>query len=136
MQRDRSFHGPALHAQAWGRARCRAGRVRGEKRRHRRPTRRSLTGCARNDVTQFIPLLEAVPPARGKRVRPRLRPDVVVGDRGYDHDKYRRLGWGLGVKPLIPRRGSEHGSGLGTHRWGVERAFAHLHRSRRLRSRR
>ncbi len=46
-----------------------------------------------------------------------------------------RPGWGLGVKPLIARRGTEHGSGLGTQRWVVERAFAHLHWFRRLRIR-
>jgi hypothetical protein len=39
------------------------------------------------------------------------------------------------VKPLIARRGTEHGSGLGTQRWVVERAFAHLHWFRRLRIR-
>ncbi len=63
-------------------------------------------------------------------------PDVVLGDRGYDHDKYRRLVRDLGVKPLITRRGTEHGSGPGTQRWLVERAFAHLHWFRRLRIRR
>ncbi len=78
-----------------------------------------LTGGNRNDVTQLIPLLEAVPPVRGGRGRPRRRPDVVLGDRGYDHDKYRRLVRALGVKPLIARRGTEHGSGLGTQRWGL-----------------
>lgn len=82
---------------------------------------------------------QAVPPVRGKRGRPRRRPNVALGDRGYDHDKYRRLawdfGWDLGVKPLIARRGTEHGSGLGTQRWVVERAFAHLHWFRRLRIR-
>lgn len=72
---------------------------------------------------------------RGKRGRPRCRPDVVLGDRGYDHDKYRRLVWDLGVKPLIARRGTEHGSGLGTQRWVVERTFAHLRWFRRLRIR-
>ncbi|EFL35900.1 transposase [Streptomyces viridochromogenes DSM 40736] len=41
---------------------------------------------------------------------------MVLGDRGYDHDKYRRLVRDLGVKPLIARRGTEHGSGLGTQR--------------------
>jgi transposase len=46
----------------------------------------------------------------------------VPGDRGYDHDEYRRLVWDLGVKPLIARRGTENGSGLGTQRWVVERA--------------
>jgi len=94
-----------------------------------------LTGGNRNDVTQLIPLLQAVPPVRGKRGRPRRRPDVVLGDRGYDHDKYRRMVWDLGVKPLIARRGTEHGSGRGTQRWVVERAFAHLHWFRRLRIR-
>ncbi|CAM5645777.1 hypothetical protein SPURM210S_01824 [Streptomyces purpurascens] len=60
---------------------------------------------------------------------------MVLGDRGYDHDKYRRMVRDLGVKPLIARRGTEHGSGLGTQRWVVERAFAHLHWCRRLRIR-
>jgi transposase len=99
------------------------------------PLAATLTGGNRNDVTQLIPLLQAVPPVRGKRGRPRRRPDVVLGDRGYDHDKYRRLVWDLGVKPLIACRGTEHGSGLGTQRWVVERAFAHLHWFRRLRIR-
>lgn len=85
------------------------------------PLAATLTGGNRNDVTQLIPLLQAMPPVRGKRGRPRRRPDVVLGDRGYDHDKYRRLVWDLGVKPLIARRGTEHGSGLGTQRWVVER---------------
>ncbi|MFB7456182.1 hypothetical protein [Streptomyces sp. NPDC056188] len=52
------------------------------------------------------PLLQAESPVRGKRGRPRRRPGVVLGDRGYDHDKYRRLVLDLGVKPLIPRRGT------------------------------
>lgn len=95
----------------------------------------TLTGGNRNDVTQLIPLLQAVPPVRGKRGRPLRRPDVGPADCGYDHDKYRRLVWDLGVKPLIARRGTEHGSGLGTQRWVVERAFAHLHWFRRLRIR-
>ncbi|MFI7323672.1 IS5 family transposase [Streptomyces rubiginosohelvolus] len=99
------------------------------------PLAATLTGGNRNDVSQLIPLLQAVPSVRGKRGRPRRRPDVVLADRGYDHDKYRRLVWDLGVKPLIARRGTEHGSGLGTQRWVVERAFAHLHWFRRLRIR-
>ncbi|MFD9624052.1 IS5 family transposase [Streptomyces virginiae] len=96
----------------------------------------TLTGGNRNDVTRFIPLLQAVPPVRGKRGRPRRRPDTVLGDRGYDHDEYRRLAWALGMKPVIARRGVPHGSALGTDRWAVERTFAHLHRFRRLRIRR
>jgi transposase len=39
------------------------------------------------------------------------------------------------VKPIIARRGAEHGSGLGKQRWVVERSFAWLHNFRRLRTR-
>ncbi len=59
----------------------------------------------------------------------------MVADRGYDHDKYRRELWARAVKPLIARRGTEHGSGLGRWRWVVERTFAWLHNLRRLRIR-
>jgi hypothetical protein len=42
------------------------------------------------------------------------------------------------VPPIrgIARRGTEHGSGLGVHRWVVEGVIAPLHWFRRLRSRR
>jgi transposase len=73
-----------------------------------------------------------VPPVRGKVGRPRKRPDRVTADRGYDHDKYRRLLWQRGVKPEIARRQHAHGSGLGRYRWVVERTFAHLHHFKRL----
>jgi transposase len=97
----------------------------------------TLTGGNRNDVTQLIPLLEYLHarPVAGKPGRPRQKPDRVLADRGYDHDKYRRLLWARGVKPLIARRGVEHGSHLGRERWVVERGFAHLHNFRRLRTR-
>lgn len=36
---------------------------------------------------------------------------------------------------MIARCSTEHGSGLGTQRWAVERSFAHLHNFRRLRIR-
>jgi transposase len=64
----------------------------------------TLTGGNRNDITQLIPLLQAVPPVRGKCGRPRRRPDVVLADRGYDHDKYRRLVRDLGIRPVIAHR--------------------------------
>jgi len=74
-----------------------------------------------------------VPPVRGRVGRPRRRPERLLGDRGYDHDdKYRRLVWQRGVKLVIARRQSEQGSGLGRHRWVVERTFAWLHNRRRL----
>ncbi|WP_437126613.1 IS5 family transposase [Paraconexibacter antarcticus] len=97
----------------------------------------SLTGGNRNDVTQLIPLLEDLHarPVAGKVGRPRQKPDVVLADRGYDHDKHRRLVRARGITPVIARRGVAHGSGLGRQRWVVERGFAHLHNFRRLRIR-
>ena len=92
----------------------------------------TLTGGNRNDVTQLIPLLERVPPVRGAVRRPRHRPDAVVADRGYDHDSHRRLVRKRGITPIIARRKTEHGSGLGSVHWVVERTFAHLHHFKRL----
>ena len=36
----------------------------------------------------------------------------------------RRLVWNTGIMPLFARRGVEHGSGLGVHRWVVEQGVA------------
>ena len=92
----------------------------------------TLTGGNRNDVTQLIPLIDKVPPVRGVIGRPRFRPDTLIADRGYDHDKHRRLVKARGIKPMIARRKTEHGSGLGRVRWVVERTFAWLHHLKRL----
>ncbi|MFE3527146.1 IS5 family transposase [Streptomyces sp. NPDC059161] len=95
----------------------------------------TLTGGNRHDVTQLLPLLDAIPPIRGLRGRPRRRPRRLFADRGYDFDKYRRLLRQRGIKPMIARRGVAHGSGLGKVRWVVERTFAWLHQFKRLRTR-
>ncbi|CAL9677506.1 IS5 family transposase ISBugl2 [Streptomyces sp. enrichment culture] len=95
----------------------------------------SLTGGNRNDVTQLLPLLDKVPAVAGVVGRPRRRPDAVLADRGYDHDKYRRLLWQRGIRPVIAERGQEHGSGLGIFRYVVERTIAWLHGFRRFRIR-
>ena len=95
----------------------------------------TLTGGNRNDVTQLLPLVDGAGSIRAKHGRPRQRPDSLIADRGYDHDKYRRELWVRGVKPIIARRATEHGSGLGRMRWVVERTFAWLHQFRRLRIR-
>jgi transposase len=92
----------------------------------------SVTGGNRNDITQLIPLLDAVPPVAGLPGRPRRRPERVLADRAYDHDKYRRQVRERGIKPQIARRQTEHGSGLGRVRWVVERTFAWLHHFKRL----
>ncbi|MFH9981725.1 IS5 family transposase [Streptomyces sp. NPDC017179] len=103
--------------------------------RHGTPLAVTLTGGNRHDVTQLLPLLDAIPPIRGLHGRPRRKPRRLYADRGYDFDKYRRLLRKRGIKPLIARRGVAHGSGLGKVRWVVERAFAWLHQFKRLRTR-
>src|SRR5215211_7551141 len=100
---------------------------------HGVPLAATLTGGHRNDVTQLLPLVDGIGAIAGKRGRPRQRPDRLIADRGYDHDKYRRELRRRGVKPRIARRRTEHGSGIGRVRWVVERTFAWLHNFRRLR---
>ena len=95
----------------------------------------TLTGGNRHDVTQLLPLVEAFPTVRGVRGRPRLRPDYLYADRGYDYDVYRRALRDRGIVPRIAHRGVVLGSGLGRTRWVVERSFSSLHRFERLRIR-
>lgn len=88
------------------------------------------------DVTQLLPLLDKIPAVAGRVGRPRRRPDALPADRGYDHDKYRRLLRQRGIRPVIAERGQPHGTGLGTFRYVVERTISWLHGFRHLRIRR
>ncbi|KID27776.1 DDE family transposase [Prauserella rugosa] len=90
----------------------------------------TLTGGNRNDITQLIPLVDAVPLVRGRRGRPRRTPEAVVADRGYDHDKYRDLLRQRRIRPLISRRGTRDNNQ--PVRWVVEQTLALLHQFRRL----
>jgi transposase len=99
------------------------------------PLAAKVTAANRNDVTQLKTLVEAIPPVRGQRGRPRRRPRIVQADRGYDSEPHRRWLRAHGIKPLLARRNTEHSSGLGLHRWVVERTHAWLHQMRRLRTR-
>ncbi|WP_434447538.1 transposase [Lentzea sp. E54] len=71
----------------------------------------SLTAGNINDVTQLLPLVEAIPPVRGRRGRPRRRPDALYADRAYDSAKHRDELQGMGIEPQIVQRGEDHGSG-------------------------
>jgi transposase len=88
----------------------------------------TLTGGNRNDITQ-LPLVDGIMPVAGKVGQ---LPDQIVADRGYYHDSYRHELWRRGVKPIIARRGTEHGSGLGRWRWVVERTFSWIEKNRRM----
>jgi transposase len=94
-----------------------------------------LTQANRNDVTQLLPLLDAIPPIAGKPGHPRRKPDLVQADRGYDSDPHRQALTRRGIATEIARRYTGHGSGLGQTRWVVERTIAWLHQFRRLRIR-
>ena len=61
-------------------------------------------------------LLDAIPPVRGRPGRPRRKPESVFADRGYDHEVYRDQVRARRILPVIARRGTPHGSGLGTYR--------------------
>ena len=99
------------------------------------PLAATVTGANRHDVTQLLPLVEAIPPIRGRRGRPLHRPRYLLADRAYDHRTYRRQLAARGITPIIARRGKLHGSGLGRQRWPVERMIGWLHQFRRLRTR-
>lgn len=94
-----------------------------------------LTGANRHDVTQLLPLIEAIPSVRGKRGRPLHKPAIVQADRGYDYDSHRATLHEKGIATDIARRGSKTDNFLGKTRWVVERTHAWLHRFRRLRVR-
>jgi hypothetical protein len=77
--------------------------------RHGTPLAASLTSGNRQDVTQLMLLLDAIPRLRGVRRRPRHRPGRLFADRGYDYDKYRRLLRARGITPRIACKGTVHG---------------------------
>ncbi|MEU6024576.1 transposase [Micromonospora sp. NPDC047134] len=80
-------------------------------------------------------LVDKIPPIRGTCGRPRQPPHRIHADRGYGYDCYRRQIRAKGITPVVARRGTGHGSGLGARRWVVEQTIALLHRFRRLRIR-
>jgi transposase len=94
-----------------------------------------LDAANRPDVGQLAPLVDAVPPVRGKVGHPRRRFDKVQGDRGFDSEANRRAVRDRGGEPVIAKRRTPHGSGLGKYRWVVERAESWLHKYRRLKLR-
>ena len=99
------------------------------------PLNAILTAANTHDVTQLLPLVDGILPVRGKPGRPRQRPECVQGDRGYDSEPHRRELRFRRIEPVLARRNTEHGSGLGVTRWVVERTLAWLHQFRRLRTR-
>ena len=102
---------------------------------HGVPLACTLTAANRHDVTQLIPLIDAIPPIRGKVGAPLRKPEEVRGDRAYHDDNRRMILSGRGIATAIARRGEPHGSGLGIFRYVVEQTIALFHQFRRLRTR-
>jgi transposase len=99
------------------------------------PLAAQVTAANVADIQQLEPLLEAVPPVKGKRGRAKRRPKKVQGDRAYDSEPHRKRLRERGITPVLAKRRRPHGSGLGRYRWPVERLLSWLHQNRRLRIR-
>jgi len=94
------------------------------------------TGANVHDSEMAIALVDAIPPIKQPRGRPSRRPDEVLADRAYDaEEKIRRPLRQRKTKPLIAKRYTQNGSGLGKFRYMVEAAFDWLFNQRRLRVR-
>jgi len=94
-----------------------------------------VTAANDHDVTQLLPLTVSIPRVGGKPGPPRQRPQRLQGDRAYDSEDHRRILRWLGITPVLARRFAPNGSGLGKHRWVVERTLSWMHQYRRLRIR-
>ena len=90
------------------------------------------TGANVHDTRMLEAVVDAIPSIKGKRGRPRKRPDKMHADKGYDSKANRAALRKRGITPRIARRGIESSQKLGRHRWVVERTFAWLSRFRRL----
>ncbi len=83
----------------------------------------------------MIPLVDTIPPVRGRRGGPRRRPQRLFGDRAYHSREGRSELRRRHIQARVAWPKSPHGSGLGKQRWVVERTIAWLHQYRRLRVR-
>jgi hypothetical protein len=91
-----------------------------------------LSGADRPDDGLFEAVLEAIPPLRGRRGRPRRPPGKVHPDKANDVRHCRRSLHRRGIRCRIARKGVESKTRLGHHRWVAERPIARLHRFKPL----
>ncbi|MFE7275229.1 IS5 family transposase [Streptomyces sp. NPDC057623] len=91
-----------------------------------------ISGANLHDSQALIPLVKGIPPIRSRRGRRRRRPGKLHADKGYDYDHLRRWLRGRGIRHRIARKGIESSTGLGRHRWTIERTMSWLAGCRRL----
>ena len=71
-----------------------------------------ITAGQRNEQNVFETLMETGAVRRsGRRGRPRIRPDRVVGDKGYSSKKIRDYLRGRGIGAVIARKSNEKRAG-------------------------
>jgi transposase len=99
------------------------------------PLAATVTGANAADVTQLLPLVDKIPDLSGEHGDKPTKPEELYADRAYDSEPHREGLRDRGVEPKIPKRRTEHGSGLGVYRWVVERTQSWLHGFRKLRLR-
>lgn len=97
------------------------------------PLAADITGANTHDIQGLVPLLCQLPDLDDGTT---LLPKRLYGDRAYDSEPHRQLLRWLGIEPFLAKRRTAHGSGLGVHRWVVERTLSWLHNFGRLRIRR
>ena len=89
-----------------------------------------VTAANVNDTQVFERVGGSAPTLAAFAVMARIR--TVFADKGYDAEHHRDLCRKFGTKPRIHKRGQPRGSGLGKHRWPVERSNAWLLENKRL----
>ena len=90
-----------------------------------------LTGANRNESLEAMPLVDDIPPIRGRRGRPRRKPKALYGDRQYGTPRHRKGLEERGIEDHLARQRTPHGSGLGKIRWVVERSLSWVGQARR-----
>lgn len=94
-----------------------------------------LCAANHNDNLDTIQLIDRVPPIAGVPGHPRRRPERLQGDRAYDDEEDRRQLRRRGIIPVLAKRRTPHGSGLGKTRWFIERTNSWFKQLRRVRIR-
>jgi transposase len=85
------------------------------------------------EVKQLLPLVDSGGPLDEATGEPQHHPKTVYADRAYDSEPHRAELRERDIEPKLAKRRTEHGSGLGVHRWVVERFFSWAHGLRKLR---
>src|SRR5881398_1614777 len=88
------------------------------------PLNATVTAANVNEVTQLLDVLVNKPAVGGKPGPKRELPERLQGDSAYDSEPLRVLLRWLGITPVLAKRNTGHGSGLGAFRWFVERTIS------------